>query len=183
MAQTTLDNMAQSSSSSNEGGAEAASSLHTSLNGSKTSSNGDSSSNNGAGVSGGINPASAGMKAFNALAGYIFGGNSAGSKMAMTTPVFSSTAGTMQFVVPTDPSLVSLLQLQLHWKASAACLVSVLYAVCAASLAAALCGAHCLHRWQVQRRHPGMGRLLWNYVAFGLWHASLCSGFKQPFQG
>jgi hypothetical protein len=40
-----------------------------------------------------------GIKAFNALAGYIFGGNASGTKMAMTTPVFSSTDGTMEFVV------------------------------------------------------------------------------------
>jgi hypothetical protein len=92
-----------------------------------------------------VSPATAGMKAFNALATYIFGGNAAGerlncgwqllqagrcvsavvtallpcclahndkptsvprtpprpsgSKMAMTTPVFTSTDGTMQFVV------------------------------------------------------------------------------------
>lgn len=61
---------------------------------STNSSNADSSSS-----SKGVNPASAGMKAFNALAKYIFGGNAAGAKMAMTTPVFTSTDGTMQFVV------------------------------------------------------------------------------------
>eukprot|EP00879_Flechtneria_rotunda_P020020 GHRR01021048.1.p2 GENE.GHRR01021048.1~~GHRR01021048.1.p2 ORF type:complete len:194 (+),score=67.76 GHRR01021048.1:955-1536(+) len=49
-----------------------------------------------------LNPAGAGMKAFNALAGYIFGGNEAGTKMAMTTPVLSNTAGYMQFVVDPD---------------------------------------------------------------------------------
>lgn len=65
----------------------------------------NSSSNNGSDNSssssrlGGVNPASAGMSAFNALAKYIFGDNAAGTKMAMTTPVFTSTDGTMQFVV------------------------------------------------------------------------------------
>eukprot|EP00877_Chromochloris_zofingiensis_P004288 jgi/Chrzof1/13860/Cz08g15100.t1 len=46
-----------------------------------------------------VNPASAGVAAFRALAGYIFGGNAAGEKMKMTTPVFTSTQGTMQFVI------------------------------------------------------------------------------------
>eukprot|EP00878_Enallax_costatus_P032477 GHUV01035690.1.p2 GENE.GHUV01035690.1~~GHUV01035690.1.p2 ORF type:complete len:100 (+),score=40.97 GHUV01035690.1:3-302(+) len=53
-----------------------------------------------------INPASAGMRAFNALAGYIFGANAEGRKMSMTTPVFSDTAGTMQFVVASAPQQV-----------------------------------------------------------------------------
>lgn len=73
VAQTDLDNLPSTSSSSSE-------------------QEGSSSSR-------GINPASAGMKAFNALAKYIFGGNSSSTKMAMTTPVFTSTDGTMQFVV------------------------------------------------------------------------------------
>lgn len=76
VAQTDLDNLPSSSSSDN---------------GSNSSSSSSSK--------GGINPASAGMKAFNALAKYIFGGNASGTKMAMTTPVFTSTDGTMQFVV------------------------------------------------------------------------------------
>eukprot|EP00775_Hariotina_reticulata_P003368 gene3368-3643_t len=49
-----------------------------------------------------INPASAGMKAFNALAGYIFGGNVSSTKMKMTTPVLSDSDGKMQFVVTAD---------------------------------------------------------------------------------
>ncbi|KAF8066298.1 heme-binding-like protein [Scenedesmus sp. PABB004] len=50
-----------------------------------------------------VNPASAGMRAFNALAGYLFGKNAAGAKMAMTTPVLSDTAGNMAFVVDAAP--------------------------------------------------------------------------------
>lgn len=44
-------------------------------------------------------PAAAAGAAFNALAGYIFGGNSRKEKMAMTMPVFSDSTGRMQFVV------------------------------------------------------------------------------------
>lgn len=33
------------------------------------------------------------------LAGYLFGGNAAGERMAMTAPVISSTSGVMQFYV------------------------------------------------------------------------------------
>ncbi len=43
-----------------------------------------------------LNPASRGDEAFGALARFIFGGNSRQEKMAMTTPVFSSTRGAMQ---------------------------------------------------------------------------------------
>jgi hypothetical protein len=64
--------------------------------------NGSSSSSS----SSGINPASVGIKAFNALAGYIFGGNASGTKMAMTTPVFSSTDGSMEFVVAANAEQV-----------------------------------------------------------------------------
>ena len=46
-----------------------------------------------------VNPAGAGNKAFNTLARYIFGDNQARAKMAMTTPVFSDTAGSMRFVI------------------------------------------------------------------------------------
>ncbi len=56
-------------------------------------SNEDSSS------AGGVNPARGGGGAFNALAGYIFGGNERKEKMAMTMPVFSDSQGRMQFVV------------------------------------------------------------------------------------
>lgn len=49
-----------------------------------------------------------GIKAFNALAGYIFGGNASSKKMAMTTPVFSSTDGTMDFVVSASAEQVRL---------------------------------------------------------------------------
>ena len=48
-----------------------------------------------------VNPAAGGGGAFNALAGYIFGGNAARDRMAMTTPVFTDSSGTMQFVVRT----------------------------------------------------------------------------------
>lgn len=54
----------------------------------------------------GVSPAGPGGAAFGALAGYIFGGNEAGQRMAMTTPVFSDSAGRMRFVVgggATDP--------------------------------------------------------------------------------
>jgi hypothetical protein len=64
------------------------------------------SSSSGSSSSSGINPASVGIKAFNALAGYIFGGNASGAKMAMTTPVFSSTDGTMEFVVSANAQQV-----------------------------------------------------------------------------
>ncbi|PNG98962.1 hypothetical protein TSOC_015267, partial [Tetrabaena socialis] len=40
-----------------------------------------------------VSPAGPGTKAFNSLARYIFGDNTASAKMAMTTPVFSDTAG------------------------------------------------------------------------------------------
>ncbi len=47
-----------------------------------------------------VDPAGAGRKAFGALAAYIFGkGNAAGEAMKMTTPVFSTTDGRMQFVI------------------------------------------------------------------------------------
>mmetsp|Transcript_24759 Transcript_24759/g.29972 ORF Transcript_24759/g.29972 Transcript_24759/m.29972 type:complete len:425 (+) Transcript_24759:124-1398(+) len=49
--------------------------------------------------------ASEGTQAFNALAGYIFGGNAEGTKMKMTTPVFTQQEGPrrrMQFVVSTS---------------------------------------------------------------------------------
>jgi hypothetical protein len=46
-----------------------------------------------------LNPAELGGTAFNMLAGYIFGGNAAGDKMKMTTPVFTDTRGKMQFVM------------------------------------------------------------------------------------
>lgn len=50
-------------------------------------------------VPGGFSPAGLGRTAFQSLAGYIFGGNAAGTKMAMTTPVLSDTRGFMQFVI------------------------------------------------------------------------------------
>lgn len=50
-------------------------------------------------TSGEVNPAKGGGGAFNALAGYIFGGNSRKERMAMTMPVFSDSTGQMQFVV------------------------------------------------------------------------------------
>ena len=40
-----------------------------------------------------------GFQAFNALARYIFGGNQEQQKMEMTTPVFTDTRGSMQFVI------------------------------------------------------------------------------------
>ena len=49
-----------------------------------------------------VNPAAGGSGAFNALAGYIFGGNAARDRMAMTTPVFTDSRGSMQFVVRTS---------------------------------------------------------------------------------
>ncbi|BDA48214.1 probable heme-binding-like protein At3g10130, chloroplastic at C-terminar half [Coccomyxa sp. Obi] len=44
-------------------------------------------------------PAGKGDGAFNTLAKYIFGGNAAGARMSMTTPVFSDNRGAMQFVI------------------------------------------------------------------------------------
>lgn len=44
-------------------------------------------------------PAGKGDGAFNTLAKYIFGGNTAGARMIMTTPVFSDNQGAMQFVI------------------------------------------------------------------------------------
>jgi hypothetical protein len=77
--------------------------------GSTTSSSGgddgSSAEGEGGGSSGGsssvgaVNPASAGVKAFGELAKYLFGGNAEGRKMKMTTPVLSSSGGTMQFVI------------------------------------------------------------------------------------
>ena len=49
-----------------------------------------------------VNPAAGGNGAFNALADYIFGGNAARERMAMTTPVFTDSGGSMQFVVRTS---------------------------------------------------------------------------------
>ena len=49
-----------------------------------------------------VSPAAGGGGAFNALAGYIFGGNAARDRMAMTTPVFTDSGGSMQFVVRTS---------------------------------------------------------------------------------
>lgn len=66
----------------------------------------DSSSTSG-GSSPGVNPAGPGTLAFNKLAGYIFGKNNRGQRMSMTTPVFSSSAGTMQFVIPPSTAKVS----------------------------------------------------------------------------
>ncbi|MEW5301051.1 MAG: hypothetical protein WDW38_009378 [Sanguina aurantia] len=54
----------------------------------------------GGGSAPGVNPAGPGTLAFNKLAGYIFGKNDRGQRMSMTTPVFSSSGGTMQFVIP-----------------------------------------------------------------------------------
>lgn len=47
-------------------------------------------------------PASKGDGAFNTLAKFIFGGNAAGVRMQMTTPVFTDDQGSMQFVI--EPS-------------------------------------------------------------------------------
>uniref|UniRef100_A0A383WAA1 SOUL heme-binding protein n=1 Tax=Tetradesmus obliquus TaxID=3088 RepID=A0A383WAA1_TETOB len=102
VASTALDNLPQTTSSSSS-----SSSGDATLNG--TGSSSGSSSSGGGG--GGINPASVGIKAFNALAGYIFGGNASSTKMAMTTPVFSSTNGTMDFVVSASVEQVSLASL------------------------------------------------------------------------
>ncbi|KXZ41448.1 hypothetical protein GPECTOR_463g374 [Gonium pectorale] len=46
-----------------------------------------------------VSPAGPGNRAFNSLAKYIFGDNAARARMAMTTPVFSDTTGTMRFVI------------------------------------------------------------------------------------
>ena len=44
-------------------------------------------------------PAGRGDGAFNRLAGFIFGGNKSGARMAMTSPVLSDSRGRMQFVI------------------------------------------------------------------------------------
>ena len=44
-------------------------------------------------------PAGEGGSAFNTLAGYLFGGNKDQQKMQMTMPVFTDSAGKMQFVL------------------------------------------------------------------------------------
>lgn len=49
-----------------------------------------------------VNPAMDGSRAFQELAGYIFGKNKTGDKMEMTTPVFSTSAGKMQFVIGSE---------------------------------------------------------------------------------
>lgn len=51
-----------------------------------------------------MNPAGPGNKAFNLLARYIFGDNQRAVRMAMTTPVLSSTTGIMSFII--GPSAV-----------------------------------------------------------------------------
>jgi hypothetical protein len=54
-----------------------------------------------AGAGAGAGSVLPGVRAFRALAGYIFGGNAAGEKMAMTTPVLTDGGRTrMQFVLP-----------------------------------------------------------------------------------
>lgn len=98
VAETMLDNVTPAASSSS-------SSDYTNSNGAPPA---NESSRNSGSRRYNINPATAGMKAFNALAGYIFGSNAEQQKMAMTTPVLTSTAGTMQFVVATDTSQVKL---------------------------------------------------------------------------
>eukprot|EP00798_Chlamydomonas_sp_ICE-L_P004952 gene4952-34731_t len=55
----------------------------------------------------GTSPAGVGGKAFGQLAGYIFGKNQTGEKMAMTTPVYSKSEGSMQFVVGRPPQEMS----------------------------------------------------------------------------
>jgi hypothetical protein len=50
-----------------------------------------------------VSPASAGVKAFGELAKYLFGGNSEGRKMKMTSPVLSNSEGVLRFVIgPSD---------------------------------------------------------------------------------
>ena len=44
-------------------------------------------------------PAGEGGSAFNSLANYLFGGNKDQQKMQMTMPVFTDSAGKMQFVL------------------------------------------------------------------------------------
>jgi hypothetical protein len=46
-----------------------------------------------------VNPAGQGMQAFNSLAGYIFGNNRRRERMAMTTPVLTTSSGAMQFMI------------------------------------------------------------------------------------
>jgi len=48
---------------------------------------------------GSSDPAGEGGAAFRTLAGYLFGKNAAGERMAMTAPVISDTRGVMQFFV------------------------------------------------------------------------------------
>lgn len=48
---------------------------------------------------GSSDPAGEGGAAFRTLAGYLFGKNAAGERMAMTSPVISDTRGVMQFFV------------------------------------------------------------------------------------
>ncbi len=56
-------------------------------------------STSGSGSETNNSPAGKGDGAFNTLAKYIFGGNAAGARMSMTTPVFSDNRGAMQFVI------------------------------------------------------------------------------------
>lgn len=56
-------------------------------------------SSNGAAESSTSSPAGEGDSAFNTLAGYLFGGNKQQEKMQMTMPVFTDSAGQMQFVL------------------------------------------------------------------------------------
>lgn len=59
-------------------------------------------STSGSGSETNNSPAGKGDGAFNTLAKYIFGGNAAGARMSMTTPVFSDNRGAMQFVIEPD---------------------------------------------------------------------------------
>ena len=68
----------------------------------RTDSSASDRSSSGGGAESSVSPAAGGGGAFNALAGYIFGGNAARERMAMTTPVFTESRGSMQFVVRTS---------------------------------------------------------------------------------
>lgn len=65
----------------------------------KGATSSSSSSGDGEGSSSGGSAVRNGRGAFRTLAGYLFGGNDRKESMNMTTPVFTSSAGRMQFVV------------------------------------------------------------------------------------
>lgn len=98
VAETPLDGVSTPNAAASSGGGAGASGAE--------GSGGEGGAAGASSSGGGVNPASKGVAAFNALAGYLFGANAAGLKMRMTTPVLSGTDGRMAFVIgPSDATV------------------------------------------------------------------------------